>query len=297
LEAIHAAAKPLGLAVVEDAAQAHGAMWRGKRIGGASVGGAAVMAAFSLQQSKNLPAGEGGIFVTDCDAAAERAAVARSFGLKDRGEGRALSCEVGGMHRGNELAAALAVPQLEALEGRIIAANANFQRLLAAVEALPGLWLVGAVSPEEAARGSRSALHKVRLAFDLEAAGLGAFNLEPKVFRNALVKTLEAEGVDAVYWERLPLADHPIFNNACKPPDSDDFPAWANVDPPRYAANVQGAYPMTRKLLDGSVVLFSQKRPLIAQSTPAVDAMARALVKVWSKRSTIAARLADESCG
>jgi dTDP-4-amino-4,6-dideoxygalactose transaminase len=297
LEAIHAAAKPLGLAVVEDAAQAHGAMWHGRRIGGASVDGAPVMAVFSLQQSKNVPAGEGGIFVTDCDEAAKRAATARSFGLVEHGEGRALASELGGMHRGNELAAALAVPQLEALEGRVVAANANFQRLAAAVESLPGLWLVGAVTAEEAAQGSRSGLHKIRLAFDLDAAGLGAFNLEPRVFRNVLVKALEAEGVDAVYWERLPLSDHPIFNNACKSPDSEDFPAWAKPDPPRYGANVQAAYPMTRKLLDGSVVLFSQKRPFIAQTTSAVDAMARAVVKVWAKRMTLAARLADESRG
>ncbi|MBP6963780.1 MAG: DegT/DnrJ/EryC1/StrS family aminotransferase [Armatimonadetes bacterium] len=49
-----------GLKVVEDAAQAHGAAWNGRRIGALGDAGT-----FSFQASKNLTAGEGGIVVTN----------------------------------------------------------------------------------------------------------------------------------------------------------------------------------------------------------------------------------------
>ncbi|MEM4189634.1 MAG: DegT/DnrJ/EryC1/StrS family aminotransferase, partial [Candidatus Caldarchaeum sp.] len=49
-----------GLKVLEDAAQAHGAEWDGKKVG--SIGSCA---AFSFYQSKNMTAGEGGIITTN----------------------------------------------------------------------------------------------------------------------------------------------------------------------------------------------------------------------------------------
>jgi len=49
-----------GAKVVEDAAQAHGAVYRGRRVG--AIGDASV---FSFQSSKNMTAGEGGIVLTN----------------------------------------------------------------------------------------------------------------------------------------------------------------------------------------------------------------------------------------
>ncbi|BAJ50700.1 glutamine--scyllo-inositol transaminase [Candidatus Caldarchaeum subterraneum] len=57
-----------GLRVLEDAAQAHGAEWRGRRVG--SLGD---MAGFSFYQSKNMAAGEGGIITTNIEELAELA--------------------------------------------------------------------------------------------------------------------------------------------------------------------------------------------------------------------------------
>ncbi|HEV7651152.1 MAG TPA: DegT/DnrJ/EryC1/StrS family aminotransferase [Actinophytocola sp.] len=77
LDAIGAVARRHGLAVVEDAAQAHGAYYRGERIG------ARYAAAFSFYPGKNLGAlGDGGAVVTaDADLAA-RLRMLRNYGSK-----------------------------------------------------------------------------------------------------------------------------------------------------------------------------------------------------------------------
>ncbi len=65
-----------GLAVIEDACQAHGARYHGKRVG--SIGTAA---AFSFYPSKNMGAyGEGGALTTNDDAVAALARTLRSHG-------------------------------------------------------------------------------------------------------------------------------------------------------------------------------------------------------------------------
>ena len=68
-----------GLPVIEDAAQAHGARYRGRRAG--SLGTAA---AFSFYPSKNLGAlGDGGAVTTDDDELAEHVRLLRNYGMRD----------------------------------------------------------------------------------------------------------------------------------------------------------------------------------------------------------------------
>ena len=76
MDAILAIARPRGLAVIEDACQAHGARYRGRPVGGLGDVGA-----FSFYPSKNLGAyGEGGALVTNNDHIAEFARMARHHG-------------------------------------------------------------------------------------------------------------------------------------------------------------------------------------------------------------------------
>ena len=80
--ALDAFAKPAGLLVLEDAAQAHGARYRGRRVG--SLGAAA---AFSFYPSKNLGAlGDGGAICTDDDVLAARLRRLRNLGQRTKGE-------------------------------------------------------------------------------------------------------------------------------------------------------------------------------------------------------------------
>lgn len=76
MEPINALASRHGLKVVEDAAQAHGARYRGKRTG--RLGHAA---GFSFYPGKNLGAvGDGGAVTTDDDDLAERIRMLRNYG-------------------------------------------------------------------------------------------------------------------------------------------------------------------------------------------------------------------------
>ncbi len=60
-------ARQHNLIVIEDACQAHGAAWNGRR-----VGANADLGCFSFQSSKNLAAGEGGMILTDNQELADR---------------------------------------------------------------------------------------------------------------------------------------------------------------------------------------------------------------------------------
>jgi dTDP-4-amino-4,6-dideoxygalactose transaminase len=80
MDAIRSIAARRGLRVLEDAAQAHGARYRGARVG--SLGDAA---AFSFYPTKNLGAyGEGGALTTNDDLIAQFARAARSHGQTAR---------------------------------------------------------------------------------------------------------------------------------------------------------------------------------------------------------------------
>jgi len=82
MDAIRAIAGPRKIRVLEDAAQAHGARYRGRR-----AGGLADAAGFSFYPTKNLGAyGEGGALTTDDDQIATFARAARSHGQTARYE-------------------------------------------------------------------------------------------------------------------------------------------------------------------------------------------------------------------
>jgi dTDP-4-amino-4,6-dideoxygalactose transaminase len=78
LDAVIAVARRHNLIVIEDAAQAHGARYKGQRAG--AVGNAA---AFSFYPSKNLGAlGDGGIVTTSDDRAAAKLRLLRNYGQR-----------------------------------------------------------------------------------------------------------------------------------------------------------------------------------------------------------------------
>jgi dTDP-4-amino-4,6-dideoxygalactose transaminase len=108
MDAVCAAAADRGVPVLEDASQAHGARWRGRR-----VGSLAAAAAFSLYPTKNLGAlGDAGILTANDPALAERARAKRQYGWR----ARYVSDEAGRNVRLDEVQAALLRVKLTALD-------------------------------------------------------------------------------------------------------------------------------------------------------------------------------------
>jgi dTDP-4-amino-4,6-dideoxygalactose transaminase len=277
-------ARRRGLVVVEDAAQAHGARFGGKPVGALGAAGG-----FSMQSSKNLGAGEGGLMVTNDDACAEAASSVRNFGQDlARAEASGFdprrpldgtrgldSRRMGSMYRGNEMMAAFARSQLARLPERTEQCQRNAERLSRALGDLPG------VTPPRMPEGRTSVHHKFRVRLDPESAGLPLSRVR---LRDLVARALRAEGLEVVMWQSAPLPSQTVFQRR---DPHDGFPRAleggtdlaANYDP--------AAYPRTSELLEGSLVLFSQSHPLIAQSDEVVSLYAEAFRRVWQHRNRL----------
>jgi dTDP-4-amino-4,6-dideoxygalactose transaminase len=277
LDAIFAIAKKHNLLVIEDACQAHGAEYRGKKVGPLGVAGA-----FSLQSSKNLACGEGGLFVTNDDEVFQRANRARMFG-EDVKPGdaagyridRALdsdraydSMTMGWMYRSNEMCAALTRTQLRKLDASLASARRNAAILTERLSKLPG------VTPQAVPQGCTSSVHKFRLRIDASKVGIEA---PPKTVRDAVVRALRAEGVDAVLWQTQPVAGQGLLRE--KVGYGKGWP-WSQSAPVNYDL---AQYSETQRLLDSSVVLFSHTYPIAPQPASLCEAYAEAFAKVWGR--------------
>jgi perosamine synthetase len=109
MDAVGTVARRHGLVVVEDAAEAHGATYKGQRVG--SIGD---IAAFSFYGNKIITCGEGGIVVTNNHALAERARQLTNYGA-DRAR-RYWYPTIGYNYRLTNVCAAIGLAQLEKIE-------------------------------------------------------------------------------------------------------------------------------------------------------------------------------------
>ena len=136
VDALCAIAAEKGIRVLEDVAQADGASFQGRRLGTWGDAGA-----FSLQFNKIITTGEGGMVITSDRAVYARAAAYHDVGARDY-EGHPLEQVVPGINcRMAELQGALGLVQLSKLEGLLATMRAYKQRIVAAVQDLPGVTL------------------------------------------------------------------------------------------------------------------------------------------------------------
>jgi perosamine synthetase len=112
MDPILAIASRRGLFVVEDAAQAHGAEYRGKRIG--SLGD---MATFSFFGNKIITTGEGGMVVTNDDAIADKVRLLKNHGMDPNR--RYWHPVLGYNYRMTNVAAAIGLAQVEKVHEQI----------------------------------------------------------------------------------------------------------------------------------------------------------------------------------
>jgi len=177
-----------GLALIEDAAEAHGARHRGRTVG--SIGDIGV---FSFFGNKIVTTGEGGMLVTDRDDIADRARLLRDHGM--RPEHRYWHTVLGYNYRLTNLQAAVGVAQMEKIDSIL-----NAKRDIAALygrclEGIPGLIL----PPRRADAESVFWLYTVLV--DAEQFGMG---------RDELMGTLAAQEVETrpVFY---PVHTQPIY--------------------------------------------------------------------------------------
>ena len=94
------------LALIEDACQAHGAEYEGKKVGSFGMG------CFSFYPTKNMTTGEGGMITTNNDKVAKTVRMIRDHGQKER----YLHAMLGYNYRMTDIAAAIGLAQLKRLD-------------------------------------------------------------------------------------------------------------------------------------------------------------------------------------
>jgi len=277
MDEIHALATAHGLEVIEDAAQAHGAVYRGRKVG--TIGSCS---AFSLNATKPLPGGEGGLFVTD-DPLLERTARRLSIFGEDppavaaSDRQRAYLCHgVGYNYRQHVLSAALARAQLQVLDEHNARARANAAILTQGLDGIDGLtapWVPADRTP---------VFHKYRIR--VEPAAL-EWSGKVAELRDLLVRALRAEGVEAVLWQSHPLPSHPAFRKPGRP--------WhPNQRKARLRAYDPDEFPHAHAALASTIVLGSERAPLAAQPPELMHAYVDAIAKVAGQIDELKAQAA-----
>ncbi|MEX1105601.1 MAG: DegT/DnrJ/EryC1/StrS family aminotransferase [Ilumatobacteraceae bacterium] len=185
MEPIAALAQAHGLAIVEDAAQAHGATFGGRPAGSWGV------ATFSFYATKNIATGEGGMVTTADDAVADRLRVLRNQGMRQR-----YVYEIAGHNwRMTDLQAALALPQMATYDAAVAARRANASTLSAGLADVPGL----TVPSELPGRGHVWHQYTVRVGPDAA------------ISRDALIDALTADGIGCgIYYPRV-IGDYDCY--------------------------------------------------------------------------------------
>ncbi len=201
MDKINAIAKKHNLKVIEDACQAHGATYKGRKAG--TMGDCA---AFSFNQNKCLCCGEGGMFVTDDEEIYNGAAKLWSFGETARPEQSRdyHAYALGWMYRNNEITAAYGRAQLTKYDYYFKTLRENGEYLLKNLAGTPNLLLP--YEPEYAEHN----WYNFNLRIDFDNMGI-TDPAEQVKFRNAVAAALVDEGIRASVWQRFILPEMTVF--------------------------------------------------------------------------------------
>jgi dTDP-4-amino-4,6-dideoxygalactose transaminase len=211
MEQLIAIAQRHQLYLIEDCAQAHGAIYQGKAVGSLSDVGA-----FSLNATKVLAGPEGGLLTTNTDAIFNRAAKMRVFGTEWR-EGKQIvrdADSLGYNYRTNELMSAFALARLESLDSEQEIRISNAQHLIHGIKDLPGVSV-----PPLQVEDRNHIFQMIRVRINAEILGL---KLSSEELRERIVFALAAEGANWWIWERKPLPAYSIFQSLNA--DGDGYP-------------------------------------------------------------------------
>ena len=181
MDEILAVAERHNLVVIEDCAQAHGSVYKGRPVGTKSH-----LACFSIGSGKNIAAGDGGALVTDDRALYEKALLAGMHPGRTGSEIKdpELAAWIDSLiytYRINAFTAALALKQMDRLEEMNRWRRKNAAYLREALAGMPG------IRPVDLPDHCEPAWHMIPWTFAAEDL--------PGVGREGFVKALAAEGV------------------------------------------------------------------------------------------------------
>jgi perosamine synthetase len=183
-----------GLAVIEDAAQAPGALYRGQAVG--TIGDIGV---FSLNCNKHIQCGEGGVAVTNDELLAKKLRLIRNHGeavIASGMEVDSLSNMLGFNFRMTELEAAIAHCQLKKLDGFLAHRMELVADLTDRLQGLSGLIL------PPIREGCTHVYYRYPVVIDRRKIPLTA---------RQMVRALNAEGMDFYVSYMKPLYLQPLF--------------------------------------------------------------------------------------
>ncbi|MBM3845008.1 MAG: DegT/DnrJ/EryC1/StrS family aminotransferase [Verrucomicrobia bacterium] len=260
MDALMSIARKHRLFVIEDAAHAHGAIYRKRPAG--SIGH---LGSFSFQSSKNLNSGEGGAITTNDDQLAEACRSIHSCGRIPGGlwyEHHVIS----GNYRLGEFQGAILNCQLDRLEAQTRKRDANGQYLAARISRLPGLY------PQRRIKGcDRHSYHLFMMRVVAEEFG---------VSRESVIQALQAEGIPCSGGYVVSLPQQPLFRNKAFAPYLPKSSARLNFK----KANLPNSDLLCRE----QTIWFEQSMFLGPRSD--MDDIARAFEKIYENRDELRKR-------
>lgn len=273
-EAINALAKKHNLFVIEDTAQAPGAMLGDKYAG--TLGDIGI---YSLNYHKHIHTGEGGIIVTDDDTLAEKLRLIRNHaeavlsakGISDKSE---LINMVGFNYRMTEIEAAIARCQLKKLPALLEQRLENTAYLNEQLAQIP------CILPTKIREGAKHAFYVHPLQFDAEIAGM---------HRNRFIDAVKAELPPTLLREEStvllsygyvkPLYLQPLYQERIAF-GRDGYPfTLSNVTYP------QGLCPITEEMHYHRLVTHEFMRPGMTKSD--MEDVVSAFAKVWDNKAEL----------
>lgn len=258
MDALLAIAKKHRLKVIEDAAHQHGSQWNGK-----GVGGLGDIGAFSLQQSKTLTGGEGGLNLTD-----DWDLFQRLYSLRNCGRAFLPTSPTvqSGNYRMTEMQAALLLAQMEQLEERVEHRDQEARYLSRRLAEIPGIRPM-----RRYPQVTRQAYYGYGFRYDAAAWK----DIPCDLFRRAF----SAETGLRAGTTYEPLNNSPLYRPHSKSRYRLSEAHWQAIDPARFEL------PVCRHAFENEAVIIPH--PFLLSDRASLDTVVRAVEKLYEHRDAL----------
>lgn len=187
MDEIIAICKKHNLVLIEDACQAHGAEFKGRKVGSYGIG------CFSFYPTKNMTTGEGGMITTDDEEIVRKAKLARQHGQSRR----YVHDVLGYNFRMTDIAAALGICQLKKLDG------ANARRIKNAGYLTEQITSIKGLVPPHIGANRNHVFHQYTI----------KVTPEYKYSREELQQKLLDKGVSTIIYYPTPIHQQPFYKD------------------------------------------------------------------------------------